>query len=614
MRRRWIALLSAAVLFFFSTAAARAEIAPTAAVPEQQQWTASASATAAAASSSQLSSSSSSTSSRPRPSLALATTPKSHRRLLRCDSHSMVSASAKVLSDPKGNRGRADLFRSLNSTAFSVSTEGAINDRCSQADPIIDASSTEPLENRLVIHERPWTEKEIINTALRRRGVRVAAGVLTEYDLAAASPLLLPSLIRFRPLSDVLLGNEVSRVMDVFSDGEIPANSTINGLPRSVERLETVVASASGALMRRTISPRGLREMLSRPELVLLAMAAANRTLAPGTDNAAKNLRITKDEYRAFLMRDADVEICRDRRVLVGDVFAPVDRLFAAADTDNDGRLDASEIRRSNLTDAATVWILAGDTDGDGMLSAQELANGLPQFRDLQPRSGMQRALPEHLRRIRETAGLAAVASYDVDKDGRLALEEMRVHSSDFTRRSMGQTMVPVWYEDFLGFFFFGFSSSFFSSFRSCPRPLVFFLPWSSLRAASSSSTSYFGRKPAHHLSRVLSSRQQGQQQKQKNSLSHKQGLVVARRAHLRPHHQEGGRDPQAGAEGLEADGLGGRQGLQGRVRAARAEGAAAGEQQQGARRGLPIPVCPARRRRLGLVKLHFLCLRSTHR
>jgi len=37
MRRRWIALLSAAVLFFFSTAAARAEIAPTAAVPEQQQ-------------------------------------------------------------------------------------------------------------------------------------------------------------------------------------------------------------------------------------------------------------------------------------------------------------------------------------------------------------------------------------------------------------------------------------------------------------------------------------------------------------------------------------------------------------------------------------------------
>jgi hypothetical protein len=204
-------------------------------------------------------------------------------------------------------------------------------------------------------------------------------------------------------------------------------------------------------------------------------MAAANRTLAPGTDNAAKNLRITKEEYRAFLMRDADVEICRARRVLVGDVFAPVDRLFAAADTDNDGRLDASEIRRSNLTDAATVWILAGDTDGDGMLSAQELANGLPQFRDLQPRSGMQRALPEHLRRIRETAGLAAVASYDVDKDGRLALEEMRVHSSDFTRRSMGQTMVPVWYEDFLGFFFFGFSSSFFSSFRSCPRPLVFF-------------------------------------------------------------------------------------------------------------------------------------------
>jgi Ca2+-binding EF-hand superfamily protein len=130
---------------------------------------------------------------------------------------------------------------------------------------------------------------------------------------------------------------------------------------------------------------------------------------------------------------------------LVGDVGAPVDRLFAIADSNGDGALDAAEIRRHNLTDAGTVWILAADTDGDGMLSAAELAEGLPGFGDLQPRGGTQRASSEQIRRIRETTALATVAAYDVEEDGRLTLEEMRVYSSDFTRRSMGQTLVPIW-------------------------------------------------------------------------------------------------------------------------------------------------------------------------
>jgi len=296
----------------------------------------------------------------------------------------------------------------------------------------------------MVFHARQWTEKEIIDTALQRRGARVAAGVLTEYDLAAASPLLLPSIVRFRPLSDALFGNEVSRVMTVFSDGEIPENSTINGLPRTVARLETVVSSASGAKVRRTISPSGLGSMLAQPELVLLAMAAANRTLSPGTETAAREIRITKQEYVAFLTRDGQVDVCEDLS-LPGDAAEPVDRLFAAADANEDGLIDASEIKRANLTDAATVWILAGDANGDGMLSAKELADGLPQYGDLQPRGGTQRASKEQLRRIRETAALAALAAYDVEGDGRLTIAEMRVYSSDFSRRSMGQTMVPVW-------------------------------------------------------------------------------------------------------------------------------------------------------------------------
>ena len=463
MRRRQIALVScllAMAVLFFLAAAARAEIAQAASSSEQRHWTTS-SASSASSASTAASTSHPSSSSVPLP---LAKISNSRRRSLKCDS-SLVTVSAKAQSvgsasvkslpssskaNNNGNRssnGGGDLFRSLNSTSFNKSKGGAISDMCSQSSPIIEANSTDPLDNRAVLHARPWTENEIVDTALRRRGARVAAGALTEYDLAAASPLMLPSLIRFRPLSDSALGDEAARVMAVFSDGEIPADSSVNGLPRSVALREAVVvsnSSSSGEKVRRTISPRGIRNLLSRPELVLLAMASANRTLPPGIENAEQNLRITKDEYRAFLTRDGQVDVCADLPI-VGDLGAPIDRLFDIADTNKDGTLDASEIRRHNLTDAGTVWILAGDTDGDGMLSAEELADGLPGFGDLQPRGGTQRASPEQIRRIRETAALAAVASYDVEEDGRLTPEEMRVYSSDFTRRSMGQTMVPVW-------------------------------------------------------------------------------------------------------------------------------------------------------------------------
>jgi len=88
----------------------------------------------------------------------------------------MVSESAKAafadVTDG-GNDGGPELFRSLNSSTFSnstASTGGAINDRCSQAEAIVEANSTEPLNNRMVFHARQWTEKEIIDTALRRRG------------------------------------------------------------------------------------------------------------------------------------------------------------------------------------------------------------------------------------------------------------------------------------------------------------------------------------------------------------------------------------------------------------------------------------------------------------
>lgn len=470
MRLRRIAALSgvllvAAVLFLASRARADIDaVAASAEGGEQQRLASSSAATAKAATASSAapvaSSNPTSSSSRPIPTAPLTRTTIAHRRSLKCDvstvslsAEQVIAGSNASASGNKNNntnsttkRSKADLFRIDNSSAlFNASTGGAINDMCSQALPVVEANVTDPLDNREVLHARPWTENEIVSTALRRRGRRVAAGALTEFDLAAASPLLLPSLIRYRPLSDSAFGDEVARVMAVFHDGEIPADSSINGLPRSVAALESVVSSKEdGAKVRRTISPQGLRNILAKPELVLLAMAAANRTLPPGIADAAKNLRISKEEYRAFLTRDGDVDVCEDL-TLVGDVVAPVDRLFAAADIDKDGFLDAAEVRKANLTDAASVWIQAGDTDGDGMLSTQELADGLPQYGDLQPRGGTQRATPEQLRRIRETAALAAVAAYDVESDGQLTLEEMRVYSSDFTRRSMGQTMVPVW-------------------------------------------------------------------------------------------------------------------------------------------------------------------------
>ena len=450
MRRRRIALLSsllvAAVLSLVIASAARAEKAKLEAVLGQRQMRTASSAAAAEAAAA----SSSSSSSSPRP-LPLATSPNLHRRRsLKCDpSMEMVSISAKVVTDDgKGTGGGA--FRPLNSTTSSLNTTsttgGAVSDLCSQAEAIIEANSTNPLNIGLVLHARQWTEDEIIDTAMRRRGRRVAA--LTMYDLAAASPLMLPSLVRFRPITDNR-GNEIARVMDIFADGTIPANLTVPGIPASVAALEPVVTSSSGALVRKTISPRGLREMLARPELVLLAMAAVNHTVAPGiAANAAgpTALRINKEDYNHFLMRDSDIDVCEDS-TLRGDAAKPLDRLFSIADTNKDGFLDAVEIRGSNLVDAAVVWTLAADTDGDGLLSAKEIADGLPLYGDLQPRTirSRMRASPEQQRRIRELTALAAVAAYDADGDGALSLDEMRVYSSDYTRRSMGKSMVPVW-------------------------------------------------------------------------------------------------------------------------------------------------------------------------
>lgn len=265
-------------------------------------------------------------------------------------------------------------FKSLNASVANHSRAGAISDMCSQAPPVVDASVSDPLDSREVFHARVWSDDEIVATALRRRGRAVRA--LTEFDLAAASPMLLPSLVRYRPLSDAAHGNEVARVMDAFADGTIPASgpgSDPNGLPSVVRDLEAAAATAFSGRggKRQTISAAGIRRMLAHPELVLLAMAS-DRTGAE---------RITKEQYRKFLVRDSAVDVCDDRAVVVvnGDLGAPVDRLFARADKDGDGTLDAAEIKMANLTDAATVWMLAGDTNGDMMLTAEELASGLPQ-------------------------------------------------------------------------------------------------------------------------------------------------------------------------------------------------------------------------------------------
>jgi hypothetical protein len=61
------------------------------------------------------------------------------------------------------------------------------------APPPVDAGAANPLDASKVIHARAWTPEEAIATALRRRGRTMT--LLSDLDLAAASPLLLPSLV-----------------------------------------------------------------------------------------------------------------------------------------------------------------------------------------------------------------------------------------------------------------------------------------------------------------------------------------------------------------------------------------------------------------------------------
>lgn len=167
--------------------------------------------------------------------------------------------------------------------------------------------------------------------------------------------------------------------------------------------------------------------------------------------------RVTKEEYLSFLLRDSEAAVCPDR-TLREQAAKPVDRIFAIADADGDGALDVSELAAWRLADPASIWILAGDVDGDGMIDARELADGLPQFNDLLPRSGKQLLPLAEQARIRELRALAVVEAYDTlavngsgggvgkrSGDGKLDLAEMRLYSEDHTRRSMGQTLVPLW-------------------------------------------------------------------------------------------------------------------------------------------------------------------------
>lgn len=63
----------------------------------------------------------------------------------------------------------------------------------------------------------------------------------------------------------------------------------------------------------------------------------------------------------------------------------------------------------------------------------------------------MQNVTARQLERIREVNALAAIRAYDLASDagtpaqGKLTVDELRVYSDDFTRRSMGQTFVPIW-------------------------------------------------------------------------------------------------------------------------------------------------------------------------
>lgn len=115
--------------------------------------------------------------------------------------------------------------------------------------------------------------------------------LLSDLDLAAASPLLLPSLVRYRPLSsppEEPSGGEVARVMAAFSDGEVPFveggnpgfSAAQGGLSPWISRLEarpvdggggSSTNSSSPRLVRKTISPEQLRVLLNQPERVLIA-------------------------------------------------------------------------------------------------------------------------------------------------------------------------------------------------------------------------------------------------------------------------------------------------------------------------------------------------------
>ena len=392
MRRRRIALL---LLLFALTCTVLSLSFLSRATAAEYEWLGGGKSTTAQkplpSSSATSSASSSSSSTDSSSSSSMLVPPRRRRKLLSCSVSTVTKSPELVFQElantsnltpylfekagKAGKTGSSDNisagFGSLNASVANRSTGGAINDRCSQAPPVVDTSVSHPLDSKEVMHARAWSEDEIVATAMRRRGRTVR--VLTEFDLAAASPMLLPSLIRFRPLSDAANGNEVARVTDVFSDGIVPDSgpgSDLNGLPSVVKELEVAAAKqfTGRGGERQTISAAGIRRMLAQPELVLIAMAS-NRT---GAD------RVTKDEYRAFLVRDSVVDVC-ENFAINGDLGAPVDRLFSQADKDGDGMLDASEIKRANLTDAATAWVLAGDKNGDGMLSAEELAYGLPQ-------------------------------------------------------------------------------------------------------------------------------------------------------------------------------------------------------------------------------------------
>ena len=176
-----------------------------------------------------------------------------------------------------------DQQQSNSTSSNNNNNNNVINDSCSQAPAAVDASAANPLDSSKVIHARPWTTDEAIATALRRRGRQMTS--LSDLDLAAASPLLLPDLVRYRPLSsppEEPDGGEVARVMAAFSDGYVPYveggnpgfTAAQGGLSPAIAKLEARPADVGGGeiqVVRKTITPQGLRVLLSQPERVLIA-------------------------------------------------------------------------------------------------------------------------------------------------------------------------------------------------------------------------------------------------------------------------------------------------------------------------------------------------------